>query len=155
MKTILELSQEIGVSKVAINKKIQKLGLKNKLAKNGNMFLIDANQEKIIKQAFNYSDDNQNGNPGDESYRINENQVSTLITMLQGQLEEKDRQIERLQTIINQEQTLRMVTEKKLLALEQKENEPRQGFFSRLFKPGSRREQDLNQDEPGTTEHEQ
>ena len=143
MKTILELSQEIGVSKVAINKKIQKLGLKNKLAKNGNMFLIDANQEKTIKQAFNYSDDNQGENQGNESYRINDNQVSTLINMLQGELEEKNRQIEQLQTIITQEQTLRMVTEKKLLALEQKENEPKPGLFSRLF--GSRRGPDLNE----------
>lgn len=148
MKTILELSQEIGVSKVAINKKIQKLGLKNKLAKNGNMFLIDANQEKTIKQAFNYSDDNQTDNKGAESYRINDNQVSTLITMLQGELEEKNRQIESLQTIINQEQALRMVTEQKLLALEQKESERKQGFFSRIFKPG-KREQDLNKADPG------
>ena len=144
MKTILELSQEIGVSKVAITKKIQKLGIKNKLAKNGNMFLIDANQEKVIKQAFNYSDDNQNDNKGSESYRINDNQVSTLINMLQGELEEKNRQIEQLQTIITQEQTLRMVTEKKLLALEQKENEPKPGFFGRLF--GSRRAQDLKEE---------
>ena len=133
MKTILELSQEIGVSKVAVNKKIQKLGLKNKLAKNGNMFLIDANQEKTIKQAFNYSDDNRTDNTGNESYRINDNQVSTLIQMLQSQLEEKDKQIAELQTIINQEQKLRGIAEQRLTLIEQKENS-KQGFFKRFFK---------------------
>ena len=152
MKTILELSQEIGVSKVAVGKKIEKLGLKNKLAKNGNMFLIDANQEKMIKQAFNVADDNQNAKKSDESYRINDNQVSTLINMLQVELEEKNRQIERLQTIINQEQTLRMVTEKKLLALEE-QTTPKEGILSRLFKKGSRGSAADPGDQEGNTDN--
>ena len=49
MKTILELSRELGVSKVAIMKKIQKLGIKNELAKDGNLFLVDEEQEQTIK----------------------------------------------------------------------------------------------------------
>ena len=142
MKTVRELADEIGVSKVAVVKKIEKLNIKNDLVKKGNRLLIPDSVEYAVKVAFNYSNTNQTEND-DKENENNHNQndyiSQTLIEMLRTELEEKNKQIEQLQTIINQEQQLRMVTERKLLAIEQKEkegnenNEKKQGFWSRLF----------------------
>jgi len=155
MKTIKELSEEIGVSKVAVQKKIERLNIKNKMVRDGNRWLVPDELEKSIKLAFNkYDTDNQTGNNRQE----NENITQTLVSMLQKELEEKNKQIEKLQTIINQEQQLRMVTEQKLLALEDKtkeeENanqEKKVGFWGRLFgaKPKESTDTATDQDENG------
>ena len=136
MKTIKELSEELGVSKVAIVKKTERLNIKNKLVRDGNRLLVPEELESTIRKAFNKPPtDNQTDNTQKETDNI----TQTLIGMLQKELEEKNKQIESLQTIINQEQSLRLITEQKLLALEQKEQkeddnqEVKPGFWSRLF----------------------
>lgn len=48
-KTIKQLADELGVSKQAVMKRIDNLGLRSKLAKNGNQYLIDDTTEKLIK----------------------------------------------------------------------------------------------------------
>ena len=130
MKTILELSQEIGVSKTAVLKKLEKLGLKNRVTQVGNKILIDEKTETAIKQAF------------DKTTKDSPNQnadFTNLIQILSLQIEEKDKQIKSLQTIIEnqqkqieKEQNLRILETQKMLAIEQKEM--KQGFFARLFK---------------------
>lgn len=52
MKTIRQIAAEIGVSKTAISKEISTLGLRNTLQRNGNLFLVDADTEAQIKEAF-------------------------------------------------------------------------------------------------------
>ena len=52
MKTIRQIADEIGVSKTAVSKQIENLGLRSSLRKNGNQFAIDEHQEALIKQAF-------------------------------------------------------------------------------------------------------
>ena len=52
MKTIKELADELGVSKTAVMKKIDNLGLREKLAKNGNRLAIREPEEKLIIEAF-------------------------------------------------------------------------------------------------------
>ena len=52
MKTIKQIADELGVSKTAVRKKIENLGLRSSLRKNGNQFLIDEVQESLIKQGF-------------------------------------------------------------------------------------------------------
>ncbi len=56
MKTIKQIADELGVSKTAVRKKIENLGLRSGLQKNGNQFAIDENQEKLIKSAFSESE---------------------------------------------------------------------------------------------------
>ena len=142
MKTIRDLALEIGVSKVAVQKKIEKLNLKNDLVKRGNKLLIPDSVEYALKSAFNYTNENQDDNneQENENNRVNyDNTLQTIIEMLRTELEEKNKQIDKLQTIINQEQQLRMVTEQKLLAVENKreeetaKQEKKQGFFGWLF----------------------
>lgn len=52
MKTIRQIADELGVSKTAVRKKIEKLGLWKDLQKSGNRIAINSTQEKLIKQAF-------------------------------------------------------------------------------------------------------
>lgn len=112
MKTIKQIADELGVSKTAVRKKIENLGLRSGLHKNGNQFVIDENQEKIIKLAFS-----------EYEAETKTETVSTLVSMLQRELDAKNEQIVHLQKLLDQEQQLRMVTEQKLLQIEDKQEE--------------------------------
>lgn len=112
-KTIKQLADELGVSKTAVNKKIDNLGLRNQLSKNGNKWFVPETVEKSIKESFS---DNQKKKQVSET---ESETVSVLVATFQKQLEAKDQQIDRLQTLLDQEQKLRMVTEQKLLALQE------------------------------------
>lgn len=119
-KTIKQIADEIGVSKTAVRKKIENLGLRSSLQKNGNQFVIDEKQEKIIKSVFS------KGKTETESEIKKETEsetVSALVSMLKKELEAKNEQISNLQKLLDQEQQLRMVTEQKLLQIEEKKNE--------------------------------
>ena len=125
MKSIKQIAEEIGVSKTAVNKKIDQLKIRNRLSKIGNKWLIDETIENTIKNAFI---DNTKTETNSET-------VSDIVSVLKEQLLIKDKQIEQLQTLLDQEQKLRMVTEQKLLAMEETEApaEPKKGFWARLF----------------------
>lgn len=103
MKTIRQIADEIGVSKTAVNKQIANLGLRSSLQKNGNQFAIDEYQESLIKQAFFEKTQTEIANQSQTETQTENREVSDLVGVLQatidtlqGQLEVKDRQIERL-----------------------------------------------------------
>lgn len=123
MKTIKQIADELGVSKTAVRKKIENLGLRSSLQKNGNQFAIDEDQEKLIKSAFSES---EMETEAETSSRTETETVSTLVSMLQKELDAKNEQIAHLQKLLDQEQQLRMVTEQKLLLIEenQEQEEP-------------------------------
>lgn len=92
-KTVRRIAEELGVSKTAIMKQIENLGLRSSLQKIGNQFAIDEAQETLIKQAFL---------PQSKTIKSKtENQLKTdivcvlqaTINTLQDQLQEKDKQI--------------------------------------------------------------
>ena len=118
MKTIRQIADEIGVSKTAVSKQIENLGLRSSLRKNGNQFAIENQQEKLIKMAFqkkrqqeivteNSVSDEQSQT---ESQTANANQsqtanhevcdlvgvLQTTVDTLQAQLAVKDVQIREL-----------------------------------------------------------
>lgn len=127
-KTIKQIADEIGVSKTAIRKKIENLGLRSSLQKNGNQFAIDENQEKLIKSAFL---EEKTETKTETSSRTETETVSTLVSMLQRELEIKNKQIEELnerlaesQKLLDQQQQLTALQEQKLqLLIEQKDEE--------------------------------
>lgn len=144
MKTIRQIADEIGVSKTAVNKQIANLGLRSGLRKNGNQFAIDEHQEALIKQAFSEKSQTE----------IENHEVSDLVCVLQatidtlqGQLEVKDRQIEKLtEALVAAQQTAAAAQalhagtiQQQLLTGEagadQQGQEPEQkrGWFSKLF----------------------
>ena len=150
MKTIRQIADEIGVSKTAVNKQIANLGLRSGLRKNGNQFAIDEHQEALIKEAFSEKSQTEIEN----QTQTENHEVSDLVCVLQatidtlqGQLEVKDRQIEKLtEALIAAQQTAAAAQalhagtiQQQLLTGEagadQQGQEPEQkrGWFSKLF----------------------
>lgn len=123
MKTIKQIADELGVSKTAVRKKIENLGLRSGLQKNGNQFAIDENQEKLIKSAFCESEAETRTQTNSQTETET---VSTLVSMLQRELDAKNEQIAHLQKLLDQEQQLRMITEQKLLQIEDKQEQEEQ-----------------------------
>ena len=113
MKTIRQIADEIGVSKTAVSKQIANLGLRSGLRKNGNQFAIDERQETLIKQTFLEKSQTEIENQTQTKSQTENHEVSDLVCVLQatidtlqGQLEVKDRQIEKLtEALIAAQQT--------------------------------------------------
>ena len=152
MKTIRQIADEIGVSKTAVNKQIANLGLRSGLRKNGNQFAIDERQEALIKQAFLEKTQTENANQSQTKTQTENHEVGDLVCVLQetidtlqGQLEVKDRQIEKLtEALVAAQQTAAAAQalhagtiQQQLLTGEagadQPESEQKRGWFSRLF----------------------
>ena len=147
MKTIRQIADEIGVSKTAVNKQIANLGLRSGLRKNGNQFAIDEHQEALIKQAFSEKSQTEIEN----QTQTENHEVSDLVCVLQatidtlqGQLEVKDRQIEKLtEALVAAQQTAAAAQalhagtiQQQLLTGEAGADQPEQkrGWFSKLFR---------------------
>ena len=154
MKTIRQIADEIGVSKTAVNKQIANLGLRSGLRKNGNQFAIDEHQEALIKQAFSEKSQTEIENQTQTKSQTENHEVSDLVCVLQatidtlqGQLEVKDRQIEKLtEALVAAQQTAAAAQalhagtiQQQLLTgeagVDQQGQEPEQkrGWFSKLF----------------------
>ena len=154
MKTIRQIADEIGVSKTAVNKQIANLGLRSGLRKNGNQFAIDEHQEALIKEAFSEKSQTEIENQTQTKTQTENHEVSDLVCVLQatidtlqGQLEVKDRQIEKLtEALVAAQQTAAAAQalhagtiQQQLLTGEtgadQQGQEPEQkrGWFSKLF----------------------
>lgn len=113
--TIKALASEIGVSKVAVSKKIESLGLKGELIADGKRFLVPPSvAEKVIESYRTRTEEMKGKTSADEDRpkRAEENpgfastvelmnqQIESLnkqIESLKQQLETKDRQIEKFQ----------------------------------------------------------
>lgn len=111
-KTIKQIADELGVSKTAVRKKIENLGVFDKLQTNGNQFLIDSNLETLIKSAFLKSQPKtENCKPvsvESESFRL----VSDMVDTLKAQLEVKDKQLaEKDKQLLEQQQSIKALTE--------------------------------------------
>jgi transposase-like protein len=110
MKTIKQIADEIGVSKTAIMKKIDNLGLRSSLRKIANQFAIDETQESFIIKAFEVNSQTDNANQSQTepqtgwqfSLRLLEQEIEFLRT----QLNEKDEQLKRLDARLAEAQIL-------------------------------------------------
>ena len=106
-KTIKQIADELGVSKQAVSKCIDNLGLRSTLTKNGNFFVVGDSQEKAIRQVFaSHRTANQNAN---QNANQTPTELATVIRVLQttidtlkGQLAAKDEQIRGQQVQIEQ-----------------------------------------------------
>ena len=94
--TIKQLADEIGVSKTAIRKKIENLGLRSSLRKNGNQFVIDEKQQSLIKSAFLNETETESQTKTQTGSRTETETVSDLVSVLKQELDAKNRQIEEL-----------------------------------------------------------
>lgn len=95
-KTIKQIADELGVSKTAVYKKIDNLGLRSSLRKIANQFTVDKVQETQIKSMF-FENQSQTKNANQVCENANQTQTSLqLISMLQNELDIKNKQIEEL-----------------------------------------------------------
>ena len=152
MKTIRQIADEIGVSKTAVNKQIANLGLRSGLRKNGNQFAIDEHQEALIKEAFSEKTQTEIENQTQTKTQTENHEVSDLVCVLQatidtlqGQLEVKDRQIEKLtEALVAAQQTAAAAQalhagtiQQQLITgeagVDQQEPEQKKSWFSKIF----------------------
>ena len=103
MQTVKTLAEEIGVSKVAINKKIETLGLKDRLIKDNNRYLITDEVADLVRASYKHRGDGHGSTATEKSTTQTEStaQVDVIqvltdqIKMLNDQLEKKDAEITR------------------------------------------------------------
>ena len=135
-KTIKQIADELGVSKTAVRKKIENLGLQSSLRKNGNQFAIEKEQEELIKSTFS-----QNQTKTKNENQVCENRllidlVSTLQKELDAkneqlrkkdiQLAEKDKQIEVAQKLADQHNNYKQWQKTKLKCWNRKKHHQNQ-----------------------------
>lgn len=137
MKTIKQLAEEIGISKQALQNRIDKLGLRQLVQRDGNRFLIDEKLENLIiqdiekngiqKTTTNSTSKNDNRFTGTV---IDCQQTITrqdkMIELLEKELESKNKQIEDLtkrigeaNLLLGREQELVIELKTQLLAIEE------------------------------------
>lgn len=138
MKSIKELSEQLGVSKSYIRKKAEESGIKEKMVMDGNVLRFTPEQETQICEmiAHRAPDAEPNVPPKDDSIpeepsgTASDALSSQLLSMLREELErknqeleEKNRQIEKLHAhlqdchrLLDQQQQLSLLSEKRALA---------------------------------------
>lgn len=85
--TVRQLAEELGLSKVAVNNRIDKLDLRSQLIKSGNRHLIPEETAEAIRESFRV---NRKTEPPAQDTQ------SAVIDILSEQLRQKDKQIESL-----------------------------------------------------------
>lgn len=139
MQTIGELAKKMNVSKTAISNKLRDLGIKDEVQKvDGAYYLTDEQAEKVARSikrrpAAKYTEKKT------EKIRDTEEEQRQVIENLLQRLAESNEQIKDLHKLLDQQQQLNMIANKRILELEDKEKQREQeqkqnkGIFARLF----------------------
>lgn len=100
MVTIKELSEQIGVSKVAISTKIKQRNLSDRLVKDGNRYLLD---EELVKEltALFEKRESQKTEPTEKPCVFETPTDNDIIRLLEAELKSKDEQIAKLTEVID------------------------------------------------------
>lgn len=94
-KTVKQIADELKVNRSAVNRKISELGLQSKLDKVGKAFLLNEEQENLVKESLDVHEDKNDELKNDE-LDLN------LINILKQQIKVKDEQIHVLMKQIDQ-----------------------------------------------------
>ena len=102
MISISDLANELGISKNAINHRLETLGMKHKLTKVGNKYLLNDKQAERIRAIYS-ADTTPNETPNETKSTTDETAYQALIVAfeaLQKELDAKNNQIDELHQII-------------------------------------------------------
>lgn len=117
--TLLDLAKEIGVTKSAINQKLSREDKEKYLVKVGNKYTVNDIGQKAIKSMFK---DRKSPN---KSIQKNAKENDKLLDSLmesskvdKEQLKEKDKQIEKMQKLLDQQQQLHLQANQRIEHLE-------------------------------------
>ena len=161
MITILELAQELDTTKTTISRKIRELNIKNDLSMIDGKYYLTDDQADLIRGkmkrgtfrdipphvARNVSERGTTNNVERTATDRNAEQDAQTIQDLMAQLREKDTQIKELHKLLDQQQQLNMITQQRLVALEDKQQAEPRGFFRRLFTKKDTGAQDHEQEQ--------
>lgn len=109
-KTILELANELGVTKQAIQYQMKKLDEKYLSKRPDGAYLISLEGQNLIREYMGFELKVSN-KKGDKDYQksdkiTDKDLLDDTITILQKELEEKNNQIENLQELLKEQQNL-------------------------------------------------
>jgi len=131
-KTIKQLADEIGVSKQAIQKRINNLPTNQQPTKVGGKYVVSKDLADKIKSFYNSTDNRDNPKKENVTYVGDNFKMSVDLIIddlkmdkkqLQSELSIKNSQIEKLQKLLDQQQILTLQANKKIEELELKSNE--------------------------------
>lgn len=130
-KTIKQIADELGISKQAVFKRIDNLGLRPKLMKIDNQLMVEKEQEKMIKSAFSEKQPSTKPSTSLQLGTVNDAVVDVLLNqseILKNELKIKNKQIEELNKrleenhkLLDQQQKLHAMAEQKIQLLEHRE----------------------------------
>ena len=100
-KTVKEIADELGVSKTAVMKKIDNLGLRFSLQKIANQLAIDAHSEALIKQCFDEKSPTKKSPTKSQTKTSSLRLDQQIIDMLQMELKSKNELIKSQQKTID------------------------------------------------------
>lgn len=128
-KTVRELSNLFGVSKQAINKRMnaefRRQHVTNKTIKGVKTMLVDSSGENLLKQAFQPDNHQQQGDNQDNQLVVDV--LREQVDSQKKELDIKNEQIKKLQTLLDQSQQLQLMSEKKIEEMQKIEHkEPKQ-----------------------------
>ena len=115
LKTIRELADELGVSKQRVQQIIDKLSTSKKPKKEGNRYVLNAQDVKKIKELMGFGDDNSS-----TSESTNKLVDYDIYLDVINSIKEKDEQIKSLLEV--QKQTQNLLDQQQRLALQDKKN---------------------------------
>lgn len=115
-KTIKQIADELGVSKQQVYRFIKKHNITEAYQENGTMYYDDAS-EYLIREGFPKTSESKEAHQT-RIESTSDAYLETLIETLQKQLETKDKEIERLGKLLDQEQQLHLQTQNQLKQLE-------------------------------------
>lgn len=130
-KTIKQIADDLQIDKQRVYRYIKAHHINEALHEahqNGKTKYYDEAAQEQIKKAFAEKSESHQTTSKSTSKAHHEALFET-IEMLQNELKIKNEQIEKLHTLIDQEQKLRLVAEDMIHALEDKQEEPKKRFF--------------------------
>lgn len=106
-KTVKQIADELKVNRSVVNRKILELGLQSKLDKVGKAFLLNEEQENLIKESLDVHEDKNDELKNDElkNDELKNDELDldlNLIHILKQQIKVKDEQIHVLMKQIDQ-----------------------------------------------------
>ncbi|CAI2674313.1 hypothetical protein AKUH4B402J_UNKNOWN100060 (plasmid) [Apilactobacillus kunkeei] len=127
-KTVRELSNIFGVSKQAINKRMstefRRQHVTNKTIKGVKTMLVDSSGEKLLKQIFKPDNHQQQVDNPDNQLVVDI--LKEQVDSQKKELDIKNEQIKKLQTLLDQSQQLQLMSERKIEEIQKIEEKEEQ-----------------------------
>ena len=122
MKTIKQLSDELKISKQKLYRYVKANHI-NEVHHDAGVIYIDETLETLLKQHFSKNDTFHDTHQNVSNDTVLIRSLEEQIVQLKEQLKEKDRQIERNQELLKNQQVLTLQANQKIELLENKEEE--------------------------------